>query len=155
MHNNNEKYLPHIHYCNLLAHYFQFLLYEQDGVLLTTKGISGDNSNLFLGKLRIIREVTIALMLPPHWKIVTMNDSFASIKKTGTFITWMSEDSNNAPPPTSQEPDWTVIADPNQGSAGYHSSQPTGRPIHFDVEDLKCICLSSLAENHGKLIFYH
>lgn len=37
---------------------FQFLLYEQDGVLLTTKGISGDNSNLHLGKLRIVKEVS-------------------------------------------------------------------------------------------------
>ena len=37
----------------------QFLLYEQDGVLLTTKGISGDNSNLHLGKLRIVKEVLL------------------------------------------------------------------------------------------------
>lgn len=98
-----------------------FLLYEQDGVLLTTKGISGDSSKLFLGKLRIIKE------------------------RTGTFITWMSDDVNASLPP-SQETDWTVI-DPNQGSAGYHS-QNTGRPINFEVDDLKCICLSSLSENN-------
>ena len=37
----------------------QNVLYEQEGVLLTSKAISGDNSNLHLGKLRIVDEVII------------------------------------------------------------------------------------------------
>ena len=65
---------------------------------------------------------------------------------------WVSEDAS-VPLPTSgsHEPDWTVI-DPNQGSAGYHnhSTQPNSRPIRFEVDDLKCICLSSLSETNGK-----
>lgn len=60
---------------------------------------------------------------------------------------WTSDDAS-VPVLPSQEADWTVI-DPNQGSAGY-CSQATGRPIHFEIEDLKCICLSSISENSGK-----
>jgi len=122
----------------------QFLLYEQDGVLLTTKGISGDSSKLFLGKLKIIKEVKTDICF--YLFIINNGHHFFESQRTGTFITWMSDDVNASLPP-SQETDWTVI-DPNQGSAGYHS-QNTGRPINFEVDDLKCICLSSLSENSG------
>ncbi|XP_057376662.1 TBC1 domain family member 15-like [Daphnia carinata] len=102
-----------------------FLLYEQDGVLLTTKGISGDSSNLHLGKLRIVKE------------------------KTGIYMLWLSEENIGGPPFSgSAETDWTVI-NPNQGSVGYHSNG-IGRPIRFEVEDLKCICLSPLSESSGQ-----
>jgi hypothetical protein len=104
-----------------------FTIYEQEGVLLTTKGISGDSSNLFLGKLRIVNE------------------------KTGIFLVWMSDDSAVSNFPGSHEPDWTVI-DPAQGSVTYQNCG-SSRPIHFEVEDLKCICLSSIADSSGKLLF--
>ncbi|XP_046448423.1 TBC1 domain family member 15-like [Daphnia pulex] len=102
-----------------------FLLYEQDGVLLTTKGISGDNSNLHLGKLRIVKE------------------------KTGIYMLWLSEENSAGLPYSgSTDTDWTVI-NPNQGSVGYHSNG-TGRPIRFEVEDLKCICLSPISDSSGQ-----
>lgn len=68
-------------------------------------------------------------------------------------MVWLSEDNTGGPPCSgSQEADWTVI-NPNQGSVGYHSNG-TGRPIRFEVEDLKCICLSPLSDNSGKPICF-
>lgn len=102
-----------------------YVLYEQDGVLLTTKGIGGDSSNLFLGKLRIVNE------------------------KRGIYFFWKSDDSAVSNFSGSNEPDWMVI-DPNQGSVGYHNNAIT-RPLHFEVDDLKCICLSSIADDSGQV----
>jgi len=101
------------------------ILYEQDGVLLTTKGISGDHSNLFLGRLRIVNE------------------------KTGIFFHWKSDDGAVSSFSGSNDPDWMVI-DPSQGSVGFNN-HATCRPFHFEVDDLKCICLSSIADNSGQL----
>lgn len=68
-------------------------------------------------------------------------------------MVWLSEDNTGGPPCSgSQEADWTVI-NPNQGSVGYHSNG-TGRPIRFEVEDLKCICLSPLSDSSGEHILY-
>lgn len=45
--------------CSIHLFSSQLIMYEQDGVLLTSKAVSGDNSNLHLGKLRIVQEVDI------------------------------------------------------------------------------------------------
>lgn len=68
------------------------------------------------------------------------------LQKAATFLLWISED-GGATFSGSQEPDWTVI-DENRVSAGYHSTSG-GRPIRFEIEDLKCICLSSISEHSG------
>lgn len=60
---------------------------------------------------------------------------------------WLSDD-NSATFHGSQEPDWAVV-DSAQGSVGYHSGP--GRPIRFEVDDLKCIFLSSLSEHTGMI----
>ena len=44
-------------FINVTVHLSQ-VIYEQDGVLLTTKGLTESGSNLFLGRLRISREVS-------------------------------------------------------------------------------------------------
>lgn len=58
---------------------------------------------------------------------------------------WLS-DENSAAFHGSQEQDWAVV-DSSQGLAGYHNGP--GRPICFEVDDLKCIFLSSLSESNG------
>jgi len=44
-----------------------------------------------------------------------------------------------------------MVIDQNQGSVGYHNNVVT-RPLHFEVDDLKCICLSSIADDTGKRV---
>jgi hypothetical protein len=64
---------------------------------------------------------------------------------------WLSEENSAGLPYSgSTDTDWTVI-NPNQGSVGYHSNG-TGRPIRFEVEDLKCICLSPISDSSGTCI---
>ena len=64
---------------------------------------------------------------------------------------WLSEENSGGLPYSgSTETDWTVI-NPNQGSVGYHNNG-TGRPIRFEVEDLKCICLSPISDSNGNNI---
>lgn len=72
-----------------------------------------------------------------------------------TFLGWVGEDAHTTMFCGSNEPDWTVI-NANQGvSYNYNVS---GKPVRFEVEDLKCIHLSSIADNSSGnlllLLFY-
>ena len=67
-------------------------------------------------------------------------------------MAWVGEDGHATNLAGAHESDWTVI-DPGQGYVGYHSTsngsgqRSVARPIRFEVQDLKCIRLSSIAEN--------